>query len=459
MADPAPVTGVGPPGGVVERAGGVHFPGLDAYRAIGMTMVLLNHAAYSTGYISQNDDAGGLRELVADVVARFDISVPMFFVMSGFLLYRPFATAALGTGRTPRLRTFYQRRALHIVPGYWAALAGLAVLAALTPAFDLGIDGVGAWIGNLLALPAFGVPVETCSGDSCHVGYGITQAWSIGVEITFYLLLPLYAAGIARLAGWRPGGAATRPGVLVAGTAALWATGTAFRVLVVVIEPSWARQSLLWLPMFLDLFAIGMALSLLSARYGADGPPGLVARLAAHPAACWVAAAAVLGIMTRFSPPDEPFGLNGAEYLPRQLLYGLASALWLLPAMFGDQTRGRLRAVLASRPLVYLGAISLSFYLWHLALIAVAKSWTVPGYDELVAIAADPPPGNALAGVATFTGSFPLVAAIAWVLAVAVASAAFRLVELPFLRRKAPARARSAEADPAGPPATDGRPT
>jgi peptidoglycan/LPS O-acetylase OafA/YrhL len=140
--------------------------------------------------------------------------------------------------------------------------------------------------------------------------------------------------------------------------------------------------------------------------------------------------------MTRLDPPAEPFGLNGSEYLPRQLVYGVASAVWLLPAMFGDQGQGRLRRVLASRPLVYLGAISLSFYLWHLALIAVAKAWTVEDYAARLALERNPPAGNALAGVATFTGSFPLVAAIAWALSVVVASVAFRVVELPFLRRK-----------------------
>lgn len=432
----------------VDRPPRVHFPGLDAYRAIGMTMVLLNHAAYSTGFISRNADAGGWQELVADVVARFDLSVPMFFVMSGFLLYRPFATSALAARPAPTMRTFYRHRALRIVPAYWVALAGLAALSAATPAFDLGIDGIGAWIGNLFVLPAFGVPVPTCTGDTCHVGYGITQAWSIGVEVTFYLALPLYATAAARLAGWRPG---ATPGVegttagraagvrgLLLGAGALWLTGTAFRVYVVTAEPSWARQSLLWLPMFLDLFAIGMALAVLSARHGQAGPAGPLRWLADRPGLCWFGAALVLAAMTRLSPPSEPFGLNGSEYLPRQLAYGIGSALWLLPALFGDQSRGRIRAMLASRPLVYLGTISLSFYLWHLALIAVAKSWTVPGYDELVAIAADPPPGNPLAAVATFTGSFPTVALIAWVLSLAVASLLYRAVELPSLQRKSP---------------------
>ena len=437
MAEPTPADRAqGPPTAVPERSGGVHFPGLDAYRAIGMTMVLLNHAAYSTGYITRWAGSGGLHGTIADVIARFDVSVPMFFVLSGFLIYRPFAGAALAGRPGPGTRRFLHKRLLRLVPGYWFALLGLGLVATRTPAVDLGIQGVAGWIGNLLALPAFGVPVETCTGDTCHVGYGITQAWSIGVELTFYLLLPLYAAGIARLAQRAAEAGRDRGRVLLGGAAALWATGTGFRVLVVTVEPSWSRQSLLWLPMFLDLFAIGMGLSVLSARHGLAGPPA-IARLAAHPAACWTAAAVGLAVMTRFQPPAEPFGLNGSEYVPRQLAYGAISALWLLPSMFGDQARGRLRRTLATRPLVWLGGISLSFYLWHLAIISLAKSWTIPDYDARVAIAADPPPDNPLAGVATFVGVLWKVALIAWVVSVVVAGLAHRGVELPFLRRKA----------------------
>jgi len=427
MSEVVPATAIAP--------APLRFPCLDAYRAIGMTMVLLNHAAYSTGFIqrSQGPEASGLEAFVGAVVARFDMSVPMFFVMSGFLLYRPFAKATLAERELPATAAFFERRALRIFPAYWVALAGLGLLSALSSTFDLGITSIGSWIGNALALPAFGVPVEVCKNGSCHVGYGITQAWSIGVEITFYLVLPLIAAGLARLVR-RAGSSSTA--TLLAGTAVLWATGTAFRAAVVIVDPSWARQSLLWLPMFLDLFALGMALAVISARWGVAGPAGPVRTLAAHPALCWAIAGAVLVIMTRFQPPDEPFGLNGSEYLPRQFIYGLAAVLWLLPAMFGDQTAGRLRRGLAARPLTYLGAISLSFYLWHLAMISFAKAWTVPDYALRVAAEQQAPPGS-LAGVATFTGNFPLVATIAWVVSMAIAAVAFKFVEVPGQHLKA----------------------
>ena len=430
-AGPALEPDGGAPTAVPERSGGAHFPCLDAYRGIGMTMVLLNHAAYATGFMFRS---GRVAETLGPIIARLDLSVPMFFVMSGFLLYRPFAKAAL-TDRDPLdTRTFYRRRALRVFPAYWVALIGLGVI------WGLQIPTVKAWNGNFLVLPAFGVPVPVCdAAGRCHTAYGITQAWSIGVEITFYLVLPWFALLVARLVRGRS--IKSRLLLSMAVLAGVYAIGTAFRAYVVIADPSWAEESLLWLPMFLDLFAIGMALAMLSAAISVGHPiPRLAAWLGDHAALCWVLAGLIFLAVTKMPYPDRPFGLHGSDgssdYLPRQLAYGIASALWLWPAIFGDQTRGRLRRVLSSRPLVYLGAISLSFYLWHLAIIEQAKYWTIPDYAEKVALAANPPPGNPLAGVATFTGPYLKIVVISWVVSFLVASVLFHFVELPFLRLK-----------------------
>jgi peptidoglycan/LPS O-acetylase OafA/YrhL len=247
--------------------------------------------------------------------------------------------------------------------------------------------------------------------------------------------------------------------VLLGGLAVVYTAGTAFRAAVVAANPPWAEQSLLWLPMFADLFAIGMALAVISAAVAmlkdtaapADGSPGPARSLTGslsglsswcgrHPAACWAVAGLIFFVVTRMPYPTKPFGLRdvdgSSDYLPRQFLYGIASAAWLAPAIFGDQTKGRLRRLLAARPLVYLGAVSLSFYLWHLMLIDQVKQWTVVDWSTRVEMATHPPPGNMLASVATFTGNYAEVVLISWVLAFAVASVLYRLVELRFLRIK-----------------------
>jgi peptidoglycan/LPS O-acetylase OafA/YrhL len=184
--------------------------------------------------------------------------------------------------------------------------------------------------------------------------------------------------------------------------------------------------------MYLDFFAVGMLLAVLSARHASGRPlPRLAVEAGAHPAACWLLAFAIFLLVAQMDPPPVPFGLNGTEYLPRQAAYSIGSAIWLAPAIFGDQQRGRLRAVLASRPLAWLGAISLSFYLWHLDVIHQAQRWTVDGYDDLT-------------GLATFAGNFWVVSAVAIGVTVVIAGLVHRFVEVPFLLMKdRPARVRN----------------
>lgn len=420
------------PMGREEVSAGDHFPCLDAFRGLAMTLVLVNHAAYSTGFINRGlaADAPWQESFFGPFLARTDLGVTAFFVLSGFLLFRPFARDMLLDRPVPdhrALKTFFRRRVLRIFPAYWVALFGIAVI------FGLHIAGIKSWIANIFLLPAVGVPAQVCEGSTCRVAYGVTQSWSIGIEVTFYLVLPFIAIAIHRLSRRREGSA--RIAVMLGAVGAIYLVAVAFRLVVVFTDPSWARESLLWLPMYLDIFAAGMAVAVLSAAVKAGHPlPRAGEWLASHPAVCWSITGAVFVFMAFLPLARQPFGLNGHEYLARQFLYGIGSVIWLWPAVFGDQTKGRLRHFLSSRPMVYLGAISLSFYLWHLNILEAVKDWTIPDYSQLQELAANPPPGNVLAPVATFTGNFLVVAVLTWVISFFVASVLYRAVELPFLK-------------------------
>lgn len=395
MVPPVTDSGATP---VPELSGGRHFPCLDAYRGLAMIMILVTHASFATGFTQ--------RSWLGDYFARLDIAVPMFFVLSGFLLYRPYALSQLHDRPQPASGRFYRRRALRILPAYWVAVIGVVALFGF-----VSIDGIWAWVANLLFLPAVGVDEP----------YAISQAWSVGVEVSFYALLPLYATATGRLAARRPGAGAT--GTLLRAAGVLYLLGMLFRITVVIVDPGWVDQSLVWLPMYVDLFALGMGLAVASAAGTGEPLTNALRRIAGHPGLCWLAAFAVFVLVAQMEPPDHPFGLSGPEYLPRQFGFGVASVLWILPGMFGDQTEGRLRRALASRPLVYLGLISYSFYLWHLAWVEQAKVWTVPDYDSLV-------------GLQTFQGNVLVVTVLAFASTFIVASIVLRLVELPFLRLK-----------------------
>ena len=100
----------------LEVSGGVHFAGLDGYRAVAALMVVITHVAFSTGVVTTTGTWGHL-------LGRLDFGVALFFLMSGFLLYRPWVRAeirrrhrARACGATPSVA----RRASCRCTGSWS---------------------------------------------------------------------------------------------------------------------------------------------------------------------------------------------------------------------------------------------------------------------------------------------------------------------------------------------------
>src|SRR6185295_20365046 len=95
-----PTGGASQDGGIgaagFEAGPTLHFPCFDAFRFFGMTMVLLVHAAFATRPWVQEH----LPSWAQALLERMDVGVAIFFVLSGFLLFRPFIARHLA-GKAP----------------------------------------------------------------------------------------------------------------------------------------------------------------------------------------------------------------------------------------------------------------------------------------------------------------------------------------------------------------------
>src|SRR4051794_40093700 len=91
---------------------------LDGLRGLAALSVLVYHVALATV------GAGA----VAGAAGALHFGVPVFFVLSGLLLYLPFVRARMDGRPRPSLRRYAVRRLARIVPAYWAALLGLNAL-------------------------------------------------------------------------------------------------------------------------------------------------------------------------------------------------------------------------------------------------------------------------------------------------------------------------------------------
>ncbi len=187
--------------------------------------------------------------------ARLEIGVSVFFLISGFLLYRPFVVAHLAAAPKPRTGAFWLRRLLRIVPAYWL------VLFISTSLFHTGVGiGPGGWkayASHYLFLQIY-FPSQDLKG--------ISAAWSLCVEMTFYLFIPLYAALLGRGRARRSEARTFRLELI--GLGVLMAISFVWRFTVLQFQDHhspYFRLATIWLPAYLDLFALGMGLAVVSA--------------------------------------------------------------------------------------------------------------------------------------------------------------------------------------------------
>jgi peptidoglycan/LPS O-acetylase OafA/YrhL len=181
-------------GGQRERALGEGMIGTlaggDAIRGIAMTLVFVAHVAVNA------DPGDGLENYgwAKQIVGRLDLALATFFVLSGYLIARPFVRSyVLGTKR-PSVRRFTRNRVLRIVPAFYLVAAlvllrfGLDGAISPTPDNPSGTAPESTW-WQLLSIFTF---TQSYTGGSATLPIG--QAWSLDVEVAFYASIPIAAA-------------------------------------------------------------------------------------------------------------------------------------------------------------------------------------------------------------------------------------------------------------------------
>ncbi len=373
---------------------GDRFPAADGARAVAAFGVLLTHVGLLSGFNFAHPAIGAY-------FARAEVGVSIFFVLSGFLLYRPFAVRRFAGHPPGETGKYARRRLLRIFPAYWVALTIVAFVLRAPPFVE-----PHSIVAHYLLLQIY---------DPNQVVFGpIDQAWSLATEVSFYVFLPMWAWLLARRTR-RP---EQQLKVEVGTLTALWTGCIALNLAVIAMGVSGPRfgQFGTWLPFRIHEFVLGMGLAVASAwlRHRRLELPRAWSgtRLTLI---CWGAAVVLFwAIATQMGFPLS-LEFSPQRALALRVLYSVVGLLIVAPIVLGRQDRGLALKVLANPVAVWLGLVSYGVYIWHKAFQYKYLEWT--GQEDLNA---------SFLGMLVVTVALSLVAA----------AGSWYLVERPLMRRR-----------------------
>ncbi|MDB5758083.1 MAG: acetylase [Burkholderia sp.] len=320
------------------RSNTAYFPYIDGLRAVAVLAVIIYH-------------------LKASWLPGGFTGVDIFFVISGFIV-----SASVGSLEKSSFASFmlffYARRIQRIAPALLVCLASTALLTALiVPSAWLSDNiprtGLFAYFGlsNLLLAKSSNDYFSPVAEFNPY-----THTWSLGVEEQFYFIFPLLFFGWLASGSWR-----RRTFWIFASMAilsfvhAIWLSRTS------PVLAFYLITSRFW-----ELGA-GVLLYQFMVNRGHNFSRSSASTMRSH----WIGAAASLLLIGYGFAMADPRGVPFPGAIAPVL-----GTLGILGFLHGQAADGYLMKALTSRPMVYIGKISYSLYLWHWPVFTLFR-WTV----------------------------------------------------------------------------------
>jgi peptidoglycan/LPS O-acetylase OafA/YrhL len=364
------------------------FEELEAYRGVAALLIVVFHA-----YQFSKQGTGAARYVYEGkplhaLFHNLEAAVAWFFVLSGFLVFLPFARAAIDQKRPQSARGFLVRRAIRILPTYY-----VAILIVWTSRYT-GFPGQWTDLAEHLTF--------TQIFDRRYTFWTIGPAWSLAVEVWFYVAVALIGPLLYRVCGrLRTAGACAW--LLAAVVGLIGAASAGFKIWAYWVAKIPESNSPVYFGPLAkaDGLAIGMLLVIAAAVLGGR-------RLAP--------AAAIAGALAGVAVMAASFLLRDRSEVVRVFFHTFnAVGFGLLLAATVIGPAGSVWARLLARPLFrWLGIFSYSIYLWHepIMLWMGERGWLIQARPD----------------------AFPLNAAILCVLAVVAGAIGYWALEQPTMQ-------------------------
>ena len=329
-------------GGLEQVSRADRIASLTGIRAVAALLVMGTHAAYGTG--EYNHGYLGL------MYSRLEIGVAIFYVLSGLLLFGPWMQVNATRAAPPQVRRYAWNRVRRIMLAYVVTvLLAYIVYHFRTPGPNPG----HTWEGLVRNLTL--TQIYSADYFERYMHQGLTQMWSLAVEVAFYAVLPVLAYALLTVLCQRR----WRPVLLLTGLVALAAISPVW--VIVLHTTDWLPKGAgLWLPHYLAWFVGGMIVAVLRVM-------GVRCRaFAAIP----LAALSYLVVSTPIAGYANESVLDMGQNLAKTVGYAVIATLVVAPLALGD--RGTYARLLGSRPMVWLGEISYEIFLLHVIVMEIA---------------------------------------------------------------------------------------
>lgn len=357
---------------------------LDGVRACAILFVIIFHINRTTGdnLWSRTDNP-----LATSVSTAGGTGVTLFFVLSGFLLFMPYARALLFKTRWPLARVYYLRRVLRIVPGYYISLFLIILL------FHPEYFHQDHFKDLALFLTFF---MDSSQSTFRQIN---GPFWTLATEWQFYMILPLLALAFAFVVKRVPMQRRLQAVTLCMMSLILWGLFVRYCGFYYRQNPTetfLVPRSVLNVILFFSFgitgkytedFAVGMFVSLCYI-YAQHPSSGEKLHTVARRLSLWLwrggIVILVFSAMWHFNHEMQgwPF-LNGLypyyDWLSEMLL-AIGYGACIAAILFGPAA---LKRPFAWPLLRWIGLISYSLYIWHLPLIVVFRDHVLPSIHSM----------------------------------------------------------------------------
>lgn len=325
------------------------IPALDGLRTAAVILVMVFHAWYQVpGSMAPTEN--GWAGPFQSPIGYGRTGVHLFFVLSGFLLFQPYARWLFGMQKRPSALNFYKRRMLRVGPAYWTSLAILVLAAPLT----------------LWSLVDALVHATFLHNAALHWVLSINGVfWTMAIEVQFYAIMPAIGVALGVLA--RHLGVLRATAVVAGGLLLISLASDMLERVPLLGSMPFVNTALIGhfsMASWLAIFGGGIACSVMYVYLTQ------VTTLSTQGRTClrnggnilfW--AGVVIALALAFVPALHQFpGKN--------LIFGYTYAGMVFGVLFGAPL---LRRPFESRVVRFVGLISYSLYIWHTVILSMIE--------------------------------------------------------------------------------------